>query len=707
MAPDDIAVPANVLDGRTLIGKRLPRSGARRLLRGRGQYVGDLDLPRMLHLAFVRSPYAHAAIRGIDAAAALEMPGVERVVTARDIAGLCEPFVAVAAHRAGHKSAPQLPLAADKAVWQGQPVVAVLAASRAEAEDAAERIVIEWDELPALADAEAAVAPGAAAIHPEIGDNLGFQQTLKAGDPDAAFAGAAVTVERTFRFDRQTGLSLEPRGIIAHWDPGAETLTVHQSSQSPYQMLDTFSRHLNIPEHKVRVICPDIGGGFGLKINIYAEDLAICAISRMLGRPVKYLADRLESFVSDAHCRDHVTTARLAVAADGRITAMEMDDLAAVGAYGNYRRFNIAEGLMAITMMGAPYAFDHYRARTRSVYVNKAIVGMYRGVGMPIACVTAETLIDDAAAKLGLDPVEMRLANYRSRERGTMPCVAPSGAALDNCSFTACLEKLVAAMDYKRLRREQKEAAARGVWRGIGIATFAEQTAYGAPYYGPSGARITVQDGCSIRLETSGRFRVITSATDQGQGTWAGLAQIVASALGVGIDDVEMMSSDSAITPYGGGSWGSRGMAIAGEAALRAALTLRANILALAGAITQNDPAHLDIIDGTVVDGRSGLAVVSLAEAGQIGYFRQETLPPGFAVELSVTRSFVPNEAIYYAANGVQGSHVEIDTDTGFVRLLGHWAVDDCGRVINPLLVDEQVRGGIVQGIGAALFEQC
>jgi carbon-monoxide dehydrogenase large subunit len=274
-------------------------------------------------------------------------------------------------------------------------------------------------------------------------------------------------------------------------------------------------------------------------------------------------------------------------------------------------------------------------------------------------------------------------------------------------SFHECLDKIVGLMNYEALRKEQRELRQRGIYRGIGIATFCEQTAYGPPYYGPSGAPISTQDGCTIRLEPSGSVRCVTSLTDQGQGTLTGLAQIVADTLGVGVEDVGIVAGDSTISPYGGGAWASRGTAIGGEAALKAATMLKQNILLLASTITQSQPDALDIVEGQVINRASGQSVISLAEVGKIGYFRQDTLPPDYDVQLSVSASFVANDKMYYMANGIQASYVEVDRDTGFIKMLGQWAVDDCGRVINPLLVDEQVRGGIVQGIGAVLYEEC
>jgi len=314
-------------------------------------------------------------------------------------------------------------------------------------------------------------------------------------------------------------------------------------------------------------------------------------------------------------------------------------------------------------------------------------------------------LTDLAAKKIGMDPVAFKRLNYRAID--SMPCKLPSGLAIDGCSFHACLDKLLKVMDYVGLRAEQAELRKRGIYRGIGVATFVEPSAYGPPYYGPTDARISVQDGCTIRLEPSGMFRCITSITDQGQGTLIGLNQIIAETLGVDVQHVEMVSGDSAASPYGGGAWASRGMAVGGEAALKAAKDMKANILKLACAITKTTGEFIDIVDGIVVDRDSGAAVISLAEIGRIGYFRQDTLPKDFRYELTVTCSHVAHHQPYYTGNGVQGVSLEIDRETGFIKLLGIWAIDDCGRVINPLMVDEQVRGGIVQGIGGALYEEC
>lgn len=689
----------------SLIGQRIPRRETMRLLRGRGRYVGDIKLPRMLHLAFLRSPYAHARIVSIDAGRAKNAPGVAFVFTGLDVAAHGKAFISdgVAHNRPGHKVPPQQLIAIETAHFQGQPVAAVLAETRAEAEDATELVEVQWQELPALVDGETALR--SAPMHRALSDNLAFEHNIKAGDPDGAFAAADHVIEHTFNFHRQTGLSLEPRGLIAHFDPGGESLTVYHSHQSPYQMQGVFSRQLGIPEHRVRVIAPDVGGGFGLKINVYAEEVAVAAISKMIGRPVKYCADRLESFVSDNHVRDHRIKARIAFRSDGKVTAMSVDDISAIGAYGMPMRFNITESMMLVTNTGAAYDFPNYRSRTRNAFVNKPLIGMFRGVGIPLSTIISETLTDMAAAKLEMDTVAFKRLNYRKKE--SMPCVTPAGSKLDNISFDECLDRLVEVMAYQRLRQEQADLRKSGVYRGIGISTFAEPTAYGPVFYGPTGASISVQDGCTIRLEPTGALRCVTSITDQGQGTIHSLAQIIADTVGVGIDDIEMIGGDSAISTYGGGAWASRGIAIGGEAALKAARDLARNILTVAAAITQTTPDKLRIVRGQIHNKETGAAVIGVGDVAKIGYFRQDTLPPDIDVQFTVSRSHVANGASYYMGHGVHGVWLDVDPATGFIKLLNYWAITNCGRVINPLIVDDQVRGAIVQGIGSVLYEEC
>ena len=687
------------------VGRPLPRSGARRLAFGRGRYADDLRFPGLLHLAFVRSPYAHARILGIDPAPALAAVPNARVFTGAEIAEICAPWQGTMEHLPTMVSPPQHVVAVDRVVWQGEPVAAVVAASRAEAEDAAGEVLVEWEPLPAAAVRDRTLDEDAALVHPELGSNLCFSTNIGTGDSETALSGAAHVVEGRFSFSRHSGVPLEARTVVADYDPGEGTLTVHGSHQSPWHQQDTLSRHLGIPEHLVRVVAPDIGGGFGIKLHIYGDEIAVSAVSRILGRPVKYVVDRMEAFVSDVHARDQAVAARLGVDGEGRIRGLSVDALTSLGAYGSLGRPPISEGMMTIMMAAGAYANTHYDARLRVAFQNKPPSGMYRAVGQPIACAVAEQLLDWAAHAAGIDPVELRRRNYWTDD--DYPLRTPGGLAIKRLSPGRCLDKLVGAMGYDALRAEQAALRKTGVHRGIGVATFLEMTSVGPAYYGPSGAHISTQDGATVRLEPSGAVRCVTSVIELGQGTHAALAQIVADRLGVAASDVGVVGGDTSTTPYGGGAWASRGLTIGGEAVWRAADGLRANILELAGSILQADPADLDLRGGAVCDRGTGEPRISLAEIGRIGHFRHDTLPPGVQPELAVTRHYVPDAAPFALANGVQGSSLEVDVETGEIRLLDHWVVEDCGRIVNPLLVEEQIRGGVVQGIGGALFEEC
>jgi carbon-monoxide dehydrogenase large subunit len=688
------------------IGRSVPRPNARRLLQGRGTYVDDLRPPRLVHAAFLRSPYAHARIGGIDTGAAAAAPGVVRVATAADLAGLYTPWVGVLSHLKGLKSPPQHPLAVERALWQGEPVVAVVAESRAEAEDALALIRVDWEELPPLVDPEAALAPGASPLHPELGDNLAYTRTIDAGAVDAAFARPdAAVVEAIFDSGRHTGVTLEPRAILAEFDPSERALTVHHSSQAPHMMKEVLARHFGLAETGVRVVCRDVGGSYGIKIHVYPDEMATVALAILLGRPVKFVADRGEAFASDIHARDHRVKARMAVAPDGEILALEIDDLTAIGPFSTYPRTSAVEGNQVINLIGGWYRTPNYRARLRVAFQNKAPTSQYRAVGHPIACAVTEGLVDAAARRLGIDPVEIRRRNLIADD--AYPCTSPTGLRFERLSHHAALEKIVAMMDYAGLRQEQAALRARGVHRGIGLASFIELTNPGPAFYGVGGAPISAQDGCTIRLDPGGSVTAAISVTEQGQGTETVIAQIVASAVGVPLDRVRVVTGDTERTPYGGGTWASRGAGIGGEAALQAGRALKANILALAGAMLQSAPASLDVAEGWIVDAAGGTRRIDLAELGRAGYFRGDTLPPDVQPELVATRHYSPRDYPFAFTNGVQASLVEVDVETGFVTLLKHWCVEDCGTVVNPLLLDEQLRGGIVQGLGGALFEEC
>src|SRR5262245_48031660 len=671
---------------------------------GRGRYTDDVAVPRMLHAAFLRSPYAHARILGIEASAARRAQGVALVMTGAELAKLCTgPWVGTLSCFAGMKSAPQYAMAVDRACWAGEPVAIVVADTRARAEDAAELIRVDWQELPAVADKSTALERHAPVLHAEIGDNLAFRKSIEAGDVEGAFAGADLVIEENFEFGRHTGVSLEPRALLAAYDKATGKLTITTSSQCPHMIQRVFAQTLGIPDHNVQIIAPDVGGSFGLKIHSYGDEVATAAAAIELGRPVKFIADRLESFVSDIHPRENSVKARIAVNRAGEILGFDIDVLAGAGAYSQYPRTSVFEANQILNITGGPYRHRHYRGRASVVYLNKAPSSQYRAVGHPIGNAVGEHLVDQAAYRLGIDPIEIRRRNVIPDD--AYPSLGASGIKLKDLSHQRCLNLIVQRMRYEELRREQAELRQKGIQRGIGIALFIKGTSPGPlGYYGVGGAPISLQDACVIKLEPNGGIICAVGVTEQGQGTNTIVGQVAASALGVPIEAVRVISGDTDAVPYGGGTFGSRAAAIGGEAVLQAARALKAEILAIAGELLQTEPSMLDILAGVVVDA-AGTPRLPLAEIGRICHFQLGELPASRQPVLSHTRRFRLVEDLYIFANGVHGAYVEIDTETGFVRLLQHWVVEDCGRLINPQLADEQVRGGCVQGIGGALYE--
>jgi carbon-monoxide dehydrogenase large subunit len=543
-------------------------------------------------------------------------------------------------------------------------------------------------------------------IHEELKDNVCFSRAHDTGGVDEVFASADLVVEDTFHFGRHTGVCLEGRSILADYNAAEHSLTVYHSTQAPHMMQDVFSRHLGIPEANVRVIAKDVGGSFGIKVHVYPDEMATAAISVILRRPVKFVADRLESFLSDIHAREHRVKIKMGVSKEGDILAFDLDDLTAIGPYSVYPRTSGIEGNQVVNLTGGPYKHQKYRAKMNVVFTNKNVTCQYRAVGHPIAVALTEGIVDLAAAKLGMDPAEFRRRNLIPDDAYPYTTF-PSGIKFEKLSHHQTLDKLLGLMNYKKLREEQKQLRSNSVFRGIGLAAMIEVTNPSPAFYGVGGARISAQDGATLRLEPTGMVTVMCSVTEQGQGTEGIFAQIAASAVGVSLEKTKIITGDTGVTPYGGGTWASRGAGIGGEAVLLAGRALRNNILEVAAQVLKMDKAELDIDKDSVIHKLTSEAKLPLAELGRIAYFRPDTLPMNFQSELTVTRHYTPREYGFTFTNGIQASYVEVDTDTGFVRLLKHWCVEDSGTVINPMLVDEQLRGGVVQGIGAALFEEC
>ena len=687
------------------IGKPVLRQELRRLLEGKGCYVDDIQLHRLCHVAFVRSPHAHAKILDIRFNQALKMNGVIKIVKGADIAAICKPYMGILSHLEGMKSVPHFPLAMDRAMWHGHPVVAVVAQTRAQAEDAAELVEIDYEPLTPVVDEELALDSQTPILHPELGTNLCWERTIDEGEVDLAFKNAAVVIEEKLRTGRHTHVTLEPRAIIANYVSSDQQLEVWQSTQVPHMMHWILSHHFGIPESHVRIKSPDVGGSFGLKIHVYGDEMATVGVSILLGRPVKYVADRLESFLSDYHARDHHIHAKMAVSKEGKILAIEMDDIQSMGPYASYPRGGVNEARQVINLVGAAYGISSYRARTRAVFQNKSMYGQYRSVGRPIACLITESLIERAAAQLGLDPLEFRKNNYIPHQ--AYPYKLVSGPSIEILSQHESVDQLRALMNYEELLKEQDIFREKGVLRGIGFASFLETSSPSSTMYGKGGASISAADTATISLLPTGSIFCTASINEFGQGAQTIAAQITASVLKVPIEGVRVVLGDTDASPYGGGNYGSRGTSIGGEAILQTAKALKQNILEFAAQLFALDLSILDLQDAYVIRLDQHQQVISFEALARQAYFNHEKIPKGFTPELTVSRSLAQRDFDGVFTNGIQASYVELDPETGYVKLLKHWVLEDVGVVVNPLLLDEQIRGGVIQGIGAALYEQC
>jgi carbon-monoxide dehydrogenase large subunit len=683
------------------VGASVKRGDDPRLLTGRGRYVDDLSFPRMVHMAFVRSPHAHALIVRLDVEAARHAPGVAGVLTGEGAARLCKPYRGILHHYEGMKTGAMLPLARERVRYSGEPLVAIAAESPAAAEDAAALVRVDYDVLPAVLSPAGALAPGAPLIHEELGDNLIYYQTrLAAGDVEAAFARAHRVYRRTFTVGRHTGVPIEPRGLVADFDPFTRSLTVWISTQVPHMMQAVLADLFGLPEHRVRVVAPDVGGSFGIKIHVYQDDMAACALALVLGRPIKFVATRRESFLSDIHAREQTVGVEYAAAADGTLLGIRAEITAAVGPYSAFPRSSVVEGGQVLRLLPGPYRLRDYAATLRVVAQNKGITSQYRAVGHPIAAAVTESMLDLIARDLGLDPAEIRRRNL-VRE---FPYTSATGLAYDSGSYLPALERLLQVAGYGELRREQAAARAAGRHLGIGLSCFVELTGPGAQFYGIGGAPISGQEGTTVRLEPSGAVTAMAGVTDQGQGTHTALAQIIADELGLPLEAIAVRLGDTAMVPYGGGTWASRGMPIGGSATLLAARALGEKIRRVAATLLEARADDIELRDGrALVRGTDrGLAFREMARAV---HFRSNELR-GLEPSLETTLHFA-NPRAWTFTNGAHLAVVEVDVETGRVRVLRYVAVDDCGRVVNPALLAGQIMGGVAQGIGGALLEHC
>lgn len=678
------------------LGARIKRNEDPRLLTGQGLFVDDVQLPGMLHAAVLRSPYAHARLLRVDVRRAMEHPEVALVLTHADLPpSLQEPLPKLIPHPALRHHKTQYALAPDKVRHVGEPVAFVVATSRYAAEDALDLIEVEYEPLPAVVDLEEAAAGRPALVHEDIGTNVAAHYVQRVGDYEAARARAHRVIARRFVVDRGCASPMETRGVVAHWDPKVRQLTVWDSTQAPIPIRNGLALLLGLPQRDVRVVAPDVGGGFGPKIMMfYPEEVLVPLAAMRLGRPVKWVEDRREHFVATNHERTQIHDAEIAVDADGRILGVRTVFLHDAGAYIPY---GLIVPIVAECTLPGPYQVPNYHAEFRAVFTNKTIVSPYRGAGRPHGVFVMERLLDLAARELGLDRAEIRRRNFIQPDQFPydVGLIYQDNAPLvyDSGDYPAALERALQAVGYDQWPEEKARYRAQGRRVGLGFACYVEGSGIG-PY-----------EGCRVTVEPSGKVYVATGVGTQGQGHFTSLAQVVADALGVDVKDVHVVTGDTAAFGWGTGTFASRAAVVAGSAAHLAAQAVREKALQVAATLLEASPQDLELQGGQVrVRGAPGRQV-SLGEVARAanplrGVIPSEWEGPG----LEATRYFAPPRGTF--ANGVHAALVEVDPETATIRFLRYVVVHDCGVVLNPLILDGQIHGGVAQGIGGSFFER-
>ena len=684
-----------------IVGARIKRVEDPRLLTGEGSFADDRISPRALHVAFRRSDHAHARIGSIDCSQARAMPGVVAVLTAPDLNDFVKPLVATSRMK-NYYATPIHLLARDKVRYVGEPVVAVLAENRYLAEDALEGISVEFEPLPAVSDPELAITSEAPLLHEDAGTNVLLSREFARGDLDAALASATVRVGGRFSFHRKTPVALENRAYLAEYDRGRDLLTLTSSTQVPGIVRDVLADLLDMPGHSIRVAAQDVGGGFGGKASIYPEEILVCVLARHLKRAVRWTSDRLEDLITTTQAFDETIDAELALERDGRILALWADGIGDVGAYSVYPWTAALEPVQVISFLPGPYRIDTYRGRVRGVATCKAPTGPYRGVGRPISTFVMERLIDMAARRLALDPAELRRRNLVRNEE--FPYKVASGIVWDRSGFQETLERACRAVDYAGLREQQRAMREAGRWFGIGIATYAELTGIGSRISAAPGMPInTGTETASIRLDSTGTVTASFGIASHGQGLETTLAQVVAESLGVRIEDVRVLQGDSGAVAHSTGTYASRSAALAGGAGTLAATELRQRVLRAASHLLEAAVGDLDAAAGSVFVVGTDRSI-TFRELAKAVYSQMGRLPQNAREELEVTKVYDPFFGTATSATHV--ATVEIDPSTYRVSIGRYVVCEDCGRVINPMIVEGQVHGGVAQGIGAALYEE-
>jgi carbon-monoxide dehydrogenase large subunit len=702
------ATPSEDEEGRAWVGRALARKEDPRLLTGRARFVADLDRPGLLHAAFVRAPVAAASITGIDLSPALATP---EVVAAFDAAGLGLRGLCAKLERPEFVPTEMPVLAAGRTRYVGEPVALVVAGDAYTAEDATEAVRVSYQELAAVTSVEKALSPGAPAVHPQVGKNLLldvtlFRQGKEVEDIEAAIGSADVVVEATFSSARLSALPLEGRVCLAEWVDRDGQLVVHASTQVPHQLRTALSESIGLRENQVRVIVPEVGGGFGLKCVVGREEVAIAGAALRLGRPVRWVEDRYENLVASFHGHEQEHRVRAGFSHSGHLLALSADIYCDVGAYSAFPFTCGVEPLMAASEMPGPYRLARYAAHARAVATNKAPTAPYRGVSRPQITLVMERLMDKAARRLDLDPVEIRRRNLIQGD--DFPYLGVTGITYDPGSYRESLDlchQVLEEEGWFDARAEARTTPGRArPLIGIGVSCFNERTAYGTAAFAERRMAITPgYDRAEVRMEPDGSVLVTTGTCAHGQGHETTIAQVVADQLGLDPAQVRVRQGDTDLVPYGWGTFGSRSAVIGGGAAHRAASELAGKLCRLGAHLLEASPADIELTGGVVRVRGTPSAAIPVPELAQLAHLRSHQLPPGLGPGLSAQGAYDPPGTFSNATHGVV---VEVDPGTGGVRILRYIVVEDCGVVINPLIVDGQVRGGVAQGIAAALLER-
>ncbi|HEV2549166.1 MAG TPA: xanthine dehydrogenase family protein molybdopterin-binding subunit [Stellaceae bacterium] len=680
----------------TGIGASVPRKEDDRYLRGKGEFIADIRLPGMQELAFVRSPVAHARLRGVRKPAGAE----NAVFTAADLVGV-GPIVANS-RLPGFKPSEQPVLASGKLRYVGEPVAVCVAPDRASAEDIAAEVELDIEELPAVSDMLAARGAGAPLVHEHWGDNV-FLETVVDADLEAIKRTAAVTVTRHLRTARQCMSPIEGRGVVAQWDRRLEQLLVYSAAQMPHIVRTGLAGCLGLDHGRIRVVAPDIGGGFGYKGILLVEEVCAAFLARHLGHPVRWIEDRREQLTANANCREHDYEITAYADAMGRLLALDAEVTVDAGAYSAYPFSACLEAAQVASILPGPYRFDAYRCRTWSAATNKPPILPYRGVARAGVCFAMETMIDAVASAIGKEPLDVRLLNLVPPE--AMPFNNITGKHFDSGDYPECLRRAAAAIDLAGVRRRQADARPEDERIGVGFAIFCEQAAHGTSVY--SGWGIPMVPGFEqavARLTPDGGLELRVGIQSHGQGLETTLAQVAHELLGIAIERIMVVHGDTAVTPYSTGTWGSRCMVMAGGAVATACRELGQRLARIGAHLLQTTPDQVVVRDGVVIGPRGS---VSIDDIGRTWYLRPQDLPddvsPGGLEVTSGYKAVRDSGTFSYAAHAAV---VAVDVALGAVRILDYVVVEDGGVLVNPMIVDGQVVGGTAQGIGTALYEE-